>query len=271
LTNLFFDLDGTLTHSHEGIIRCINHALIDAGAGARSDGELRPFLGPPLGEAFAALLDTTDDERVEQAVRAYRSRFEAVGMFENVVCPGIPAALDALSRAGYSLHVVTVKPTVYARRILEHFTLDLLATLRNDAAKKDRVSGPSIVMTLKSAPIIAFVATTNADLARTFYAETLGLRLVSEDGFALAFDAAGTMLRVAIVRELQPAGYTVLGWTVPDIKHAIRDLVKRGIAFQRYEFLDQDKDGVWTSPRGAKVAWFKDPDGNTLSLTEFKG
>jgi catechol 2,3-dioxygenase-like lactoylglutathione lyase family enzyme len=125
-------------------------------------------------------------------------------------------------------------------------------------------------MTLKSAPIIAFVATTKPDAARTFYARTLGLRLVSEDGFALAFDAAGTMLRVAIVRELQPAGYTVLGWTVPDIRHAIRDLVKRGVAFQRYEFLDQDKDGVWTSPGGAKVAWFQDPDGNTLSLTEFK-
>jgi catechol 2,3-dioxygenase-like lactoylglutathione lyase family enzyme len=125
-------------------------------------------------------------------------------------------------------------------------------------------------MTLKGAPIIAFVATANPDAARTFYAGTLGLRLVSEDGFALAFDAAGTMLRVAIVRELQPAAFTVLGWTVPDITQSIRDLVKRGVAFQRYDFLDQDKDGVWTAPGGAKVAWFKDPDGNTLSLTEFK-
>jgi catechol 2,3-dioxygenase-like lactoylglutathione lyase family enzyme len=126
-------------------------------------------------------------------------------------------------------------------------------------------------MTLKSAPIIAFVATTNPDAARAFYAGTLGLSLVSEDGFALAFDAAGTMLRVAIVRELQPAAFTVLGWTVPDITQSIHDLVKRGVAFQRYDFLDQDKDGVWTAPGGAKVAWFKDPDGNTLSLTEFKG
>ena len=124
MTNLFFDLDGTLTHSHQGIIRCINHALADAGAGARSDAELRPFLGPPLREAFATLLQTTDDARVEQAMRAYRSRFEAIGMFENAVCPGIPAALDALAQAGYGLHVVTVKPTVYARRILEHFRLD---------------------------------------------------------------------------------------------------------------------------------------------------
>jgi phosphoglycolate phosphatase len=124
LKHLFFDLDGTLTHSQEGIIRCINHALLDAGAGARSDAELRPFLGPPLRDAFATLLGTTDDARVEQAVRAYRIRFEDVGMFENAVCPGIPEALEALSRAGYRLHVVTVKPTVYARRILEHFSLD---------------------------------------------------------------------------------------------------------------------------------------------------
>jgi catechol 2,3-dioxygenase-like lactoylglutathione lyase family enzyme len=136
-------------------------------------------------------------------------------------------------------------------------------------AKKRRVI--PIVKTLKSAPIIAFVATTQPDAAKRFYADTLGLRFVGEDGFALSFDAAGTLLRVAIVRQLQPAGYTVLGWKVPDIKRAISDLVTRGVGFERYGFLDQDKDGVWASPAGARVAWFKDPDGNTLSLTEFKG
>lgn len=125
-------------------------------------------------------------------------------------------------------------------------------------------------MTLKSAPIIAFVATTNPAAAMKFYAKTLGLRLVSEDAFALTFDAGGTMLRVATVRELQPAGYTVLGWIVPDITRSIRDLVKRGVTFQRYEFLAQDEHGVWSASSGAKVAWFQDPEGNTLSLTEFK-
>ena len=87
---------------------------------------------------------------------------------------------------------------------------------------------------LKSRPIVAFVATTDPKRAKPFYGETLGLRLVSEDDFALAFDAGGTMLRVAIVRTLQPAGYTVLGWIVPDIAKAVRDLMKRGVAFQRY-------------------------------------
>ena len=123
---------------------------------------------------------------------------------------------------------------------------------------------------LKSRPIVAFVATTKPKLAKAFYAKTLGLRLVSEDGFALGFDAGGTMLRVAIVKTLQPAGYTVLGWIVPDIVKAVRDLVKRGVIFQRYEGMPQDDLGIWSSPSGARVAWFSDPGGNTLSLTEFE-
>lgn len=121
---------------------------------------------------------------------------------------------------------------------------------------------------LKSRPIIAFVATTDPKRAKGFYAKTLGLRLVSQDGFALAFDAGGTMLRVAIVSTLRPAGYTVLGWIVPDIAKAVRGLAKRGVSFQRYEGMPQDELGVWSSPSGARIAWFNDPDGNTLSLTE---
>lgn len=121
---------------------------------------------------------------------------------------------------------------------------------------------------LKSRPIVAFVATTDPKRAKPFYAETLGLRLVSEDGFALMFDAGGTRLRVAIVKTLQPAGYTVLGWIVPEIVTAVRDLVKRGVILQRFEGMPQDDLGIWSSPSGARVAWFTDPDGNTLSLTE---
>ena len=121
---------------------------------------------------------------------------------------------------------------------------------------------------LKSRPIVAFVATTDPKRAKSFYAKTLGLRLVGEDGFALAFDAGGTMLRVAIVKTLQPAGYTVLGWIVPDIAKAVRGLVKRGVIFQRYEGMPQDDLGIWSSPSGARIAWFTDPDSNTLSLTE---
>ena len=121
---------------------------------------------------------------------------------------------------------------------------------------------------LKSRPIVAFVATTDPKRAKAFYAKALGLRLVSEDGFALVFDAGGTMLRIATVNALQPAGYTVLGWIVPNIAKAVRALVERGVAFQRYKGMPQDDLGIWSSPSGARVAWFTDPDGNTLSLTQ---
>jgi len=122
---------------------------------------------------------------------------------------------------------------------------------------------------LKTSPIIAFVATTNPARAKKFYKDTLGLRFVSGGEFALVFDANGIMLRVTPVQELQPAGYTVLGWTVPDIAKEIRALKKRGVKFKRYEWMEQDELGVWVSPAKAKIAWFEDPDGNTLSLTEF--
>ncbi len=125
-------------------------------------------------------------------------------------------------------------------------------------------------MTLKGQPIIAFIATQTPSRAKTFYAGTLGLRLLSEDDFALVFDAGGTMLRVATVKQVQPASYTVLGWSVPNIRRAIQTLVGRGVTFRRYESLAQDDEGVWAAPSGAKVAWFEDPDGNTLSLTQFE-
>jgi catechol 2,3-dioxygenase-like lactoylglutathione lyase family enzyme len=121
---------------------------------------------------------------------------------------------------------------------------------------------------LKSAPITAFVATTAPGRAKKFYGKTLGLPLISEDEFALMFDAGGTMLRVVSVQVLHPAGYTVAGWTVPDIKRAVRDLGKRGVTFQHYDFLEQDEQRIWTAPSGSKIAWFHDPDGNTLSVAE---
>ena len=123
---------------------------------------------------------------------------------------------------------------------------------------------------LTSRPIVAFVATTNPARAKAFYSKTLGLRLVSEDSFALVFDAGGTMLRVATVPALQPAGYTVLGWLVPDIERAVRDLQDKSVAFSRFDGMGQDELGIWTAPSGARVAWFADADGNTLSLTEVK-
>ena len=122
---------------------------------------------------------------------------------------------------------------------------------------------------LNTSKIISFVATKNPAIAREFYERTLGLSLVSDDPFALVFNVSGTMLRVAKVQELTPAKHAVLGWDVQDIRAEIEQLTKRGVRFERYAGLPQDEQGIWTSPIGAKVAWFKDGDGNTLSLTQF--
>ena len=121
---------------------------------------------------------------------------------------------------------------------------------------------------LDSAELVAFVATADGARARRFYEEVLGLRLVEETPFALVFHFAGTTLRVTFVERVGPAPHTVLGWTVEDIHATMAGLVARGVAFERYPGLDQDEEGVWRSPSGARVAWFKDPDGNVLSLTQ---
>jgi catechol 2,3-dioxygenase-like lactoylglutathione lyase family enzyme len=118
---------------------------------------------------------------------------------------------------------------------------------------------------------IAFLATTNAERARLFFAETLGLPLRTEDDFALVFDLGGVPLRVQKVRELQPQPFTALGWHVADAAHAVTSLRARGVIFERYPFIQQDAHDIWDAPGGgARVAWFKDPDGNILSLTEFR-
>ena len=116
--------------------------------------------------------------------------------------------------------------------------------------------------------VMAFLATTNPERAKAFYGDTLGLPLVSDEPWALVFSAAGTMLRVQKVEKHTPHPFTALGWYVPDVADDVGALASRGVRFERYEGLQQDDAGVWTSPSGAKVAWFKDPDGNMLSLTE---
>ena len=121
---------------------------------------------------------------------------------------------------------------------------------------------------LGTADLVAFVATSDADRARGFYAGTLGLAVVEESRYAVVLDAGGTRLRVTVVERVAPAPYTVLGWSVPDLAAAIRALTARGVEFRRYAGLDQDALGVWRAPDGARVAWFADPDGNTLSLTQ---
>lgn len=122
---------------------------------------------------------------------------------------------------------------------------------------------------LGSQKLVAFVATRDPVQAKKFYRDSLGLQLVSEDEFALVFDAAGTMLRVTCVPEVAAAKYTVLGWQVPDIVRTAKQLQTKGIATEHYPGMQQDDLGIWHSPSGARVAWFKDPDGNTLSITQF--
>ena len=119
-------------------------------------------------------------------------------------------------------------------------------------------------------PIIAFAATAHPPEAIRFYRDILGLRIVAEETYAVVFDSAGTMLRVAITRDVKPPPYTILGWRVPDISAVVKSLAAAGVVMERYGFLQQDENGVWTSPGGGRVAWFKDPDGNLLSVTQFK-
>lgn len=122
---------------------------------------------------------------------------------------------------------------------------------------------------LNSAKVIAFVATTNAESAKAFYESVLGLTLVSDEPFSLVFDAQGIMLRISKVQSISPAPYTVLGWEVDDIRTSIEGLASRGVVFERFEGFSQNELGIFTFPEGTQVAWFKDPDGNLLSLTQF--
>jgi predicted enzyme related to lactoylglutathione lyase len=121
---------------------------------------------------------------------------------------------------------------------------------------------------LGSNKLVAFVATTDGNRARQFYGELLGLKVMSDDPYALVCDAGGTLLRIQKVGALQAQGFTVLGWEVADIKATVDGLGKRGVKFERYDGMAQDEWGIWNAPSGARVAWFKDPDGNTLSLTQ---
>ena len=129
---------------------------------------------------------------------------------------------------------------------------------------------PSRMPLTQHAPV-AFVPTRNADLARDFYTKTLGLPLVSDDAFALVFrvgPAPGVMLRVIRVGDFTPAPFTAFGWETATIEQDIDDLTASGIPFLRYGHVEQDERGIWTAPGGTKIAWFNDPDGNTLSLTQ---
>ena len=124
-------------------------------------------------------------------------------------------------------------------------------------------------MTHLDKPIL-FLATANAELSREFYERVLGLTFVADEPPALVFQVGHSMLRIQKVDRIQNVPYTVLGWAVSDIRRTVRHLRTAGVGFQRYQGMNQDDEGIWHAPSGALVAWFRDPDGHTLSLTQFK-
>jgi len=122
---------------------------------------------------------------------------------------------------------------------------------------------------LRDAKLVAFGAITDAARAANFYVGTLGLTVRYEDDFALVLDANGVELRLQKVRALTPAGFTALGWEVRDVDAVAAALEEQGISLERYRWLEQDARGVWQAPSGARIAWFRDPDGNLLSVAQY--
>ena len=123
---------------------------------------------------------------------------------------------------------------------------------------------------LASSRVIGFVPTKDATKARSFYEGKLGFRFVSDDMFALVVRSGETMIRIAKTQDFAPAIFTVLGWEVSNIQEIVAWLVKRGVTFEKYPFMQDAERGIWTAPTGDQVAWFKDPDGNVLSLSQHK-
>jgi catechol 2,3-dioxygenase-like lactoylglutathione lyase family enzyme len=121
---------------------------------------------------------------------------------------------------------------------------------------------------LGSTKLIAFVPTKSFDRARAFYEGVLGLHFVKNDGFALVLNANGIMVRISEAPQFTPAQFTILGWEVDDIESTVIELGQKGVHFERYSFIQQDDHGIWTAPTGDKVTWFKDPDGNVLSVSQ---
>lgn len=123
-------------------------------------------------------------------------------------------------------------------------------------------------MSLARQKVMAFAATKDPARSRKFYTETLGIPLTSDSPHAFELDAGGIRVRIQKVPDFAPHPFTQLGWEVADIEGTITSLVAKGVIFERYGFMEQDALGIWIAPGGAKVAWFKDPDGNTLSLAQ---
>ena len=123
---------------------------------------------------------------------------------------------------------------------------------------------------LTASKMVGFVPTKDSAAAREFYEGKLGFEFVSDDPFALVMKAGESKIRIAKANNFTPAPYTVLGWEVPDIVATVRWLTERGVVFEKYPFVEDQELGIWTAPSGDKVAWFKDPDGNVLSVGQHR-
>ena len=121
---------------------------------------------------------------------------------------------------------------------------------------------------LASMNMMGFVLTKDYDKARVFYESNLGFEFVSLDKFALVMKAGKSMIRIVKVPTFTPLQSTVLGWEVDDIETMVEWLAKRSVVFEKYPFVQDKERGIWSTPDGSKVAWFKDPDGNVLSVSQ---
>ncbi len=122
---------------------------------------------------------------------------------------------------------------------------------------------------LTDAKVIALVATAKPDEALVFYRDRLGLELIEDSPYAIVFRAGDTMLRLQRVESFEPHPFTSTGWDVADIGATVAALNAQGITMMTNPYVELDPAGIWTAPDGTRVAWFNDPDGNVLSLTQF--
>jgi len=222
-----------------------------------------------------------DDEQI----RALLAGIEPPKELGMAVPPNMTAiAASAVADAGGDLEEVEawIKARLgWAKRIPPHFLppeassdRDALMFLVPDKELKGAApaadgprGGPPPV--LESAELVAFIPTSNLTQAKAFYGTMLGLLMEGESPVAVTFDANGTTLRCVLVERFTPFPFTIVGWTVQDIAATVTELTARGIAFERFEGIQLDALGVWRSPGGAQLAWFKDPFGNMISLTQF--
>jgi catechol 2,3-dioxygenase-like lactoylglutathione lyase family enzyme len=116
--------------------------------------------------------------------------------------------------------------------------------------------------------LVAFIPSSHLGTSHAFYSGVLGLKRIEATSMANVYDANGTPLRVTLVSDHAPSKFTVLGFYVDDVRRARTELSERGARFKSYPGYNQDEDGVWTAPNGRQVAWFEDPDGNIISLSQ---